>query len=149
MEGSLSFGCCDQCYKGFNLNQEIIYLKQMKDKMLNLQFCNDDCLNEAKNGFLYLKDFDYRICNVDKAISEKKLNKPEKIKYIVPKALTMGQFAYIIRKRITLKPEESLFLFVNDNTLPPTAATIEQIYEEYKLNDGFLYMTFASENTFG
>ena len=71
MEGSLSFGCCDQCYKGFNLNQEIIYLEQMKDKMLNLQFCNDDCLNKAKNGFLYLKDFDYETCNVDKSINNK------------------------------------------------------------------------------
>ena len=71
MEASLSFGYCDQCYKGFNLNQEIIYLKQMKDKMLNLQFCNDDCLNKAKNGFHYLKDFDYETYNVDKSISNK------------------------------------------------------------------------------
>ena len=71
MEVSLSFGYCDQCYKGFNLNQEIIYLKQMKDKMLNLQFCNDDCLNKAKNGFHYLKDFDYETCNIDKSINDK------------------------------------------------------------------------------
>jgi len=45
--------------------------------------------------------------------------------------------------------EKSLFLFVNYNSMPPTGATIGSIYEEHKDADGFLYITYASESTFG
>ena len=33
----------------------------------------------------------------------------------------MGQFIYVIRKRIKLPPERAIFIFV-DNVIPPTAA---------------------------
>jgi len=47
-----------------------------------------------------------------------------------------------------LNPEQAIFLFVND-TLPPTAALMSQIYEKNKDEDGFLYVTYSGENTFG
>jgi len=40
----------------------------------------------------------------------------------VPADLTVGQFVYVIRKRIKLSPEKAIFIFVN-NVLPPTGAT--------------------------
>jgi len=40
-------------------------------------------------------------------------------RYLVPADLTVGQFVYVIRKRIKLTPENAIFIFVN-NTLPPT-----------------------------
>ena len=43
----------------------------------------------------------------------------------------MGQFVYVIRKRIKLAPEKAIFIFVNE-VLPPTAALMSAIYEEYK-----------------
>lgn len=55
---------------------------------------------------------------------------------------------YVIRKRIKLSAEKAIFIFVN-NTLPPTAALMSAIYEEHKDEDGFLYVTFSGENTFG
>ncbi|KAF6774157.1 hypothetical protein AHF37_07169 [Paragonimus kellicotti] len=42
--------------------------------------------------------------------------------------LTVGQFYFLIRKRISLKPEEALFFFV-ENTIPPTSATMGALYE--------------------
>jgi GABA(A) receptor-associated protein len=73
----------------------------------------------------------------------------DRTKFLIPVDLTVGQFSYVIRKRIKLQPEKAIFLFVNGNTIPPTAAMINQIYKEYKDEDGFLYITYASENTFG
>ena len=35
--------------------------------------------------------------------------------------LTVGQFIYVIRKRIKLPPERALFIFAN-NVIPPTGA---------------------------
>ncbi len=43
----------------------------------------------------------------------------DKKKYLVPSDLTVGQFVYVIRKRIKLSPEKAIFIFVK-NVLPPT-----------------------------
>ena len=43
----------------------------------------------------------------------------DKKKYLVPSDLTVGQFVYVIRKRIKLSPEKAIFIFIN-NVLPPT-----------------------------
>ncbi|OAA33691.1 Light chain 3 (LC3) [Moelleriella libera RCEF 2490] len=72
----------------------------------------------------------------------------DKKKYLVPSDLTVGQFVYVIRKRIKLSPEKAIFIFV-DEVLPPTAALMSSIYEEHKDEDGFLYITYSGENTFG
>ena len=72
----------------------------------------------------------------------------DKKKYLVPRDLTMGQFVFIIRKRIKLDPSKAVFLFIN-NILPPTASLFGTIYEEQKDSDGFLYITYSGENTFG
>ena len=45
----------------------------------------------------------------------------DKKKYLVPADLTVGQFIYVIRKRIKLPPERAIFIFVN-NVIPPTGA---------------------------
>ncbi len=40
-------------------------------------------------------------------------------RYLVPADLTVGQFVYVIRKRIKVSPEKAIFMFVK-NVLPPT-----------------------------
>ena len=59
----------------------------------------------------------------------------------MPADLTVGQFVYVIRKRIKLSPEKAIFIFV-DEVLPPTAALMSSIYDEHKDEDGFLYITY-------
>lgn len=59
----------------------------------------------------------------------------DKKKYLVPADLTVGQFVYVIRKRIKLSPDKAIFIFV-DEVLPPTAALMSSIYEEHKDEDG-------------
>ncbi|CAN6457544.1 unnamed protein product [Victoria cruziana] len=69
-------------------------------------------------------------------------------RYLVPADLTVGQFVYVVRKRIKLSAEKAIFIFVK-NVLPPTGSLMSTIYEEHKDEDGFLYMTYSGENTFG
>ena len=52
----------------------------------------------------------------------------DKKKYLVPSDLTVGQFYFLIRKRIRLRPEDALFFFVN-NVIPPTSATMGALYQ--------------------
>ncbi|XP_020592785.1 autophagy-related protein 8f-like isoform X2 [Phalaenopsis equestris] len=72
----------------------------------------------------------------------------DKRKYLVPRDLTIGQFASVIRKRICLPSEKAMFLFV-DNILPATGALMSELYNEKKDEDGFLYFVYSAENTFG
>uniref|UniRef100_A0A8C5FIN1 GABA(A) receptor-associated protein b n=1 Tax=Gadus morhua TaxID=8049 RepID=A0A8C5FIN1_GADMO len=52
----------------------------------------------------------------------------DKKKYLVPSDLTVGQFYFLIRKRIHLRAEDALFFFVN-NVIPPTSATMGLLYQ--------------------
>lgn len=72
----------------------------------------------------------------------------DKKKYLVPLDLTIGQFAYVIRKRIRLSPEKVLFLHIG-NKLVPLSVPILSLYRNYKDEDGFLYITYSGENVFG
>lgn len=79
---------------------------------------------------------------------DKSMYKLDKNKYLASGDMTMGQFVYIIRKRLKMKETEALFLFVN-NTLIPNTEELKTIYNNNKNDDGFLYIQFSLENTFG
>mgnify|MGYP001319770578 CR=1 FL=1 len=72
----------------------------------------------------------------------------DKKKFLVPNDLTVGQFVYVIRKRIHLSPEKAIFVMV-DKILPQTSILISELYKNHKHEDNFLYLTYTSENTFG
>lgn len=72
----------------------------------------------------------------------------DKSKFMVPRDLTMGQFQYIIRRRLNLNSEQALFMFVGNNILLPVSVTIGDAYKN-KDEDGFLTVTYSGENTFG
>ncbi|XP_022098109.1 gamma-aminobutyric acid receptor-associated protein-like 2 [Acanthaster planci] len=72
----------------------------------------------------------------------------DKRKFLVPADITVAQFMWIIRKRIQLPSEKAVFLFVG-KALPQSSATMSQIYEAHRDSDGFLYVAYSGENTFG
>ena len=72
----------------------------------------------------------------------------DKRKYLVPNDLTATQFLFIIRKRLKLASEKGIFLFVN-NMIAPSTHTMIELYNQYKDEDGFLYMNYTEENVFG
>ncbi|KAK7278133.1 hypothetical protein RJT34_23158 [Clitoria ternatea] len=72
----------------------------------------------------------------------------EKKKYLVPRDLSVGHFIHILSSRLSLAPGKALFVFVK-NTLPQTARMMDSVYRSFKDEDGFLYMYYSSEKTFG
>jgi len=72
----------------------------------------------------------------------------DKKKYLVPSDLTVGQFYFLIRKRVSLRPEDALFFFVN-NVIPPTSATMGSLYQEHHEEDYFLYIAYSDESVYG
>jgi len=72
----------------------------------------------------------------------------DKSKFLVPSDLTIGQFIYVIRKRIKLSPENAIFVFVN-GVLPTTSDLMSTLYKTHQDPDGFLYILYSGESTFG
>ena len=76
------------------------------------------------------------ICNIDKR------------KYMAPKSLTLGQFAFVVRKRLKLQKSEAMFLFINGKLITHMN-DLGSTYNSEKDEDGFLYIFYDFENAFG
>jgi GABA(A) receptor-associated protein len=86
---------------------------------------------------------------VSRNLNSKNTPEIDKCKFLVPVDLTMGQFLYVIRKRLKLNSEKALFMFI-DNTVICNTELIHKVYSEsYNKEDHFLYVVYSCENTFG
>jgi hypothetical protein len=122
---------------------------------------------------IYLS-FDKEIMSIIDPLFKKNINK-----YIVTPSLTIMQFLSIVKKKLNIKPEESLTLFIEiynkkeneqlnsqldeyldmksvkysnkitEEILCPVSASIDTLYLQYKDLDGFLYLRLIKENVFG
>ena len=85
---------------------------------------------------------------VEQTQNNTRLSDIDKKKYLVPRDLTLGQFMYVIRKRIKLPPEQAIFLFI-DGMIPASTTMLAVMDDNHRDMDGFLYITYNGENTFG
>lgn len=91
-----------------------------------------------------------RVCIYVKKSNEcHTLNEIDRNKYLVPNYLSIGQFIYVIRKRIKLPQEKALFFYTKNKCLLSGSTHIIDIYNKHKDYDGFLYITYTGENCFG
>jgi GABA(A) receptor-associated protein len=104
----------------------------------------EDRINESSKLLEKYPDRIPIICErIDKSIEEL-----PKGKFLVPKDLCMSDFMYVIRQKIKLPPQNSMYLFVA-NKLVPTSSVLSSVYESHKDKDGFLYIRYGGESTFG
>lgn len=77
------------------------------------------------------------------------LDRINRTKYLIPNTMTVGGFITVLRRRIDLEPSEAIFVLVDGSILPPTAATMSELYNQYQDRDHFLYLLVTKESTFG
>ena len=71
-------------------------------------------------------------------------------KFLIPHDLTVSQFMFTIRKRISLSPTEAIFIFFNDKEMANQSDIMQNVYHQCRNKvDKILYVTIATENTFG
>lgn len=71
-----------------------------------------------------------------------------KQKFLAKKDMTAGQLILYLKSKIQLKPSEALYIFIDDKLVNGSQLLIE-MYSKYPAKDGFLYVKYACENTFG
>merc|ERR1712186_59387 len=71
---------------------------------------------------------------------------PDRVPVIVEKS-PKARIGDLIRKRISLRPEDALFFFVN-NGIPPPSATMGSLYQEHHEEDFFLYIAYSDESVY-
>ncbi len=70
-------------------------------------------------------------------------------KFLAPNDITVAKFLIEIRKHVQLDASDTIWIFVGGRTIPQPAMTMAQLYENHKDEDGFLYIVYSGENTFG
>ena len=83
------------------------------------------------------------------AKDEKSIPDLDRHKYLIERGMTMAQVSYIIRKRMVLDKSMALFVLLNDGVLPPSSASVGEMYDAHHNIDGYLYVTYRCERTFG
>jgi len=73
----------------------------------------------------------------------------ERKKFLAPADISVQKFIAEIRKHIKISPEKAIFIFVGNNIMPQPAAVMNNLYDQFKDEDGFLYVLYSGENTFG
>ena len=86
---------------------------------------------------------------VERYWKETNLPYMDKTKFLIPGDFAMYQLYKVIRNRMVLKETDSIHLFINENTLASMSAPFHDVYVSMKDEDGFLYITYASQETFG
>lgn len=111
------------------------------------QIKTDEAVRKAESEKIRSKYPD-RIPVVVERVPTSKIPEIDKQKFLVPGDITVAQFIWIIRKRLQLEAEQAIFIFVN-RSIPSPSSTMNEIYATHKSTDGFLYIAYSGESTFG
>jgi GABA(A) receptor-associated protein len=110
---------------------------------------SNDYLERVKKSQIILEKYPDRVPLIILPSKNDRDSYPiDKTKYITPRDLTLLQLQQIIRKRVKFPAEKALFMFIK-NKIYPVSAMVGAIYDTNKDPDGFLYVTYCQESTFG
>eukprot|EP00483_Globobulimina_turgida_P002395 UN02397 len=117
--------------------------------MHEFAFKKQHCLQERRDkATRVLSKYSDRVPVICERDPKSCIQEMDRSKILVPKELTVAQFVKVIRKRIKLTSQQSIFLFIND-ILVVNGKMMADVYQKHKDEDGFLYVAYSAENSFG
>lgn len=123
---------------------ETVLYKNLNWKDYKLKKTFEERINESQT---ILKKYPDKIPVIINECSEE-LRDRVKRKMLLQTDMTVSQYLHSLRTKFSIKPEESVLIFVNGN-LPTSTTLMSYLYDKYKDKDGFLYISVLKENVFG
>lgn len=107
--------------------------------------------NETEKIKMILKKYPDRLPIVCQKHTRCRSDVPDidKIKYLVPNDITIGQFLVVITMRIKLSPQQSIFLCTDKNKMLSASESLLHTYDKHKSTNNMLYLYYIGENVFG
>ena len=114
------------------------------------KFKQEKNLDERKeNSQGLLKKFEDKIPLICEKDPKWKMESLSKTKFLVPNTMMWSQLADLIKGNIQLDNKEALFLLIAGKHQVSGEKTLGEIYEAYKDEDGFLYVSYAGQLSWG
>ena len=110
------------------INKELNFSKEQLDKILTS--------NSNRVPVIVYQSNNSRLPNLDKN------------KFLINQEMSLSEFKYIIQRKLNLKFNEALFLFI-DFELVNNTMKIGDLYSKKKSHDNVLYLKYCEENVFG
>ena len=108
---------------------------------------------KKKSALLLLKYSDKYPVILEKSNKDKYLPNIDKNKLLVSQEMTVATIIVLLKKNLNINEYSSLYIMTTDtnNTVIMLSGSqsISYIYDNYKKNDGFLYLEYCTENVFG
>jgi microtubule-associated protein 1 light chain len=70
-------------------------------------------------------------------------------KYLAPCDITFGKFMTEIRQHSKTEAGSAVYCFTENGSIPVSSATVAEVYQSNRDEDGFLYLFMRKESTFG
>lgn len=106
-----------------------------------------------ENAQALIKKYNGRIPVVVSVIYNSKLPTIEQKNFLVTTDMTTRQFTMLLRKKLRLSENQSIFMFAETASktyiLVTCCDTLGELYEKYKNIDGFLYIYYGEDSVFG
>ena len=131
-----------------NLEYFISTFKQIEEYFSNEFFEFNE--EKQKNKILFWNKIPLEISLTKNAKKAYKIKKLDKTKYLLPLDFTMGQFSYLLKKKLNIDQNDDLFfLLVNGKVSCPYEMNLKDIYDKYKKEDNILYLTIEKALLWG
>lgn len=86
---------------------------------------------------------------VQRSDTETSLQQIDKRHFLVPQDMTLGNLVGIIAARLGIYSNNSLWMYASRYPLTNRSETMTEIYNRFRETDGFLYLTYKGQESFG
>lgn len=87
---------------------------------------------------------------IQKDYREKNIEEASNIKYLSSYDMTFSQVMLVLRKKIkNIDSSLAIYLFTENGVIINSQELVSTLYDKHKDEDGFLYIFYTGENTFG
>ena len=105
---------------------------------------------KKRSNSLLLKYTDKYPVILEKSKKDKYLPHMDKSKLLVSYDMTVSTILQILKKNLNIKETTAIYIMIADkNIMLSGSQSISYIYDNYKNDDGFLYLEYCTENVFG